>query len=212
MKITKYGHCCLLVEEAGARILIDPGALTEGKHPVEGIDVVLITHEHFDHCHVPSVAAVLAGSPACKVYTIPAVGDLLAKEGALHSLIAHGQSVQEKGVLIEAVGEKHAVVHPDIPQVGNVGFFIAERFFYPGDALTRPGRSPEILALPVAAPWLKLSEAVDYARALKPKHCFAVHDGIIAPELRTRLGGDMIAKLLPGIVVRQPRDGEPMEF
>lgn len=212
MKITKYGHCCLLVEEAGARILIDPGALTEGKHPVEGIDALLITHEHFDHCHVPSVAAVLAGSPGCKVYTIAAVGELLQKEGALFELIAHGQSVEEKGVLIEAVGEKHAMIHPDIPQGGNVGFFIAQRFFYPGDALTRPGRSPEILALPVAAPWLKLAEAVEYARALKPQCCFPVHDGIIAPELREKLGSQMVAKLLPGIEMRSPKDGEPMEF
>ncbi len=72
MKITKYGHCCLFVEEQGLRILIDPGMFTEGKHPVENIDVLLITHEHQDHCHVPSVQTILKNSPQAKVYTITA--------------------------------------------------------------------------------------------------------------------------------------------
>jgi L-ascorbate metabolism protein UlaG (beta-lactamase superfamily) len=67
-----------------------------------------------------------------------------------------------------------------MPQIDNVGFLIDNRLFYPGDALTEPGKEIEILALPAAAPWAKLSEVVDYALAVKPKIAFPVHDSILA--------------------------------
>ena len=38
----------------------------------------------------------------------------------------------------------------------------------------------ETLALPVAGPWCKISEVIDYALKIKPKKCFPVHDGILA--------------------------------
>jgi len=37
----------------------------------------------------------------------------------------------------------------------------------------------EILALPVAGPWMKISEAIDYALEIKPKVVFPVHDGAL---------------------------------
>ncbi|MBI3956932.1 MAG: MBL fold metallo-hydrolase [Candidatus Kerfeldbacteria bacterium] len=96
-----------------------------------------------------------------------------------YSSVPGGDTVEIGDVTIEALGEKHAVMHPDIPQSDNIGFFIAGRFFYPGDALTNPDGPVEILALPVAGPWLKLSEAIEYAKTVKPKVCFPVHDGIL---------------------------------
>lgn len=58
----------------------------------------------------------------------------------------------------------------------NTGYFIDEKLFYPGDAFTDPGRPIDVLALPVAGPWVKISESVDYALALKPRTVFPVHD------------------------------------
>ncbi len=204
----------MLVEVQGLRILVDPGSLTEGKQPTTDIDVVLITHEHFDHLHVPSVKAVLADSPNAKIYTIPSAGELLAKDGVAFALLGDGQSVREGGVLIEAVGEKHAQMHPDVPQSSNTGFFIAERFFFPGDAFTLPSRRPEILALPCAGPWMKIGEAVDYARAVKPDVCFPVHDGILTETVREMLTTMLPRRLLEplGIRVLAPKNGETMEF
>ena len=37
----------------------------------------------------------------------------------------------------------------------------------------------DILALPVAGPWLTLSDAIDYAKRINPKKCFPVHEGIL---------------------------------
>lgn len=211
MKITKVGHCCLLIEDEGLRILTDPGNFTEGKHPTENIDVVLITHEHADHLHVPSLKAVLKDSPKAKIYTIASVGEILQKESdAAFEILAHGESVTEKNTLIEAYGEQHAIIHKDIPVSFNIGFFIGNRFWYPGDALNEPGKTPELMALPVTGPWLKLSEAVDYARTVKPKKLFAVHDGMIVEPFRPFFA-TRLKPLLPGIEVLEAKPGEAME-
>jgi|SRR3989344_1058632 len=60
-----------------------------------------------------------------------------------------------------------------------------DRLFYPGDALYNPKLSVEILALPVAGLWLKISDAVDYAKQIKPKFAFPVHDALINSNLFT---------------------------
>ncbi|MER3461102.1 MAG: hypothetical protein C4303_08465 [candidate division GAL15 bacterium] len=61
MKITYFGHACFLLESReGKRILIDPFNEQVG-YPVPRVaaDLVLVSHEHFDHNHVQAVT----GSP-----------------------------------------------------------------------------------------------------------------------------------------------------
>jgi hypothetical protein len=53
---------------------------------------------------------------------------------------------------------------------------------HPGDALFVPDEPVEVLATPAAAPWLKISEAVDYLRAVAPRHAVPIHQGIIAAQ------------------------------
>ncbi|MFA6099972.1 MAG: MBL fold metallo-hydrolase [Patescibacteria group bacterium] len=188
MTITKYGHCCLLIEEGGLRILTDPGSYSTLPDGLNSIDLILLTHEHQDHLHIDSLKTVLKNNPQAKVLTNKTVGSLLEKEGIAYQLIEDGQSVTEKGILVEGFGKEHAVIYPTIPVTENIGLFIAGKLFYPGDALTEPHHPVEILALPVAGPWLKLSEAIDYALKLKPRVCFPVHDGILKnPGLCHRL-------------------------
>lgn len=179
MKVTKFGHACLLIEEGDTRILTDPGNYSTTQNSVRSVDAILVTHEHPDHLDVPSLKAVLAQSPDAVVFTNRGAGKVLAGEGIAYELLEHGQRRILKGVPIEGHGERHAAIYPTIAPVVNTGYFIAERFFYPGDALYQPERAVEILALPVAGPWLKLAEAIDYAQAVKPKTCFPVHDGML---------------------------------
>ncbi len=180
MKVTKYGHCCLLVETGGVRLLTDPGCWSTLPEHLGTIDAVLLTHEHQDHLHVPSLSQVLAKNPKAVVLTNSGVGALLQKEGITYKVLEHGQSKDVGGVLVEAFGVKHADIYETVPVVPNTGFFIDNRLFYPGDALTAPARPPEILALPVCGPWLLLADAVRYALDLQPKVVFPVHDGMLA--------------------------------
>jgi L-ascorbate metabolism protein UlaG (beta-lactamase superfamily) len=181
MKITKFGHCCLLLEVDGARLLTDPGTLSSGKEAATGIDAIVITHEHADHFHIDSVRAILANNPSAIVITNAAVGALLGKENIAFTVVGDGQSTQVKGVKIEGFGHDHAPVYGPMT-IENTGFMIAEKFFFPGDNFYDPKRPVDVLALPVAGPWMKISEAIDYAKALKPRVAFPVHDGMFVPE------------------------------
>ena len=179
MKITKFGHCCLLIEENRVRILTDPGTYSTQRNEVKNIDFVLITHEHADHLHIDSLRALLKNNPQVKVITNKSVGALLEKDGIAFSIVEDGQNSYANGVLIEGFGKDHALMHTSIPPIQNTGYFIANKLFYPGDAFTNPRKQVEILALPVAGPWMRLLEAIDYALETKPKTCFPVHEGIL---------------------------------
>ena len=182
MKITKLGHCCLALEERGVRLLTDPGAFTADKHSaLTGLDAILFTHEHADHYHLQSLRAILKGNPLAKVICNPGVAALLVKEGIAHEVVGDGDTFDIKGVNIAGHGATHAVIHSSLPSVQNTGFFIAGRLWYPGDELTvDPGTKPDIMALPLAGPWMKLSEALDYALKLQPKSAFPVHDMVLS--------------------------------
>ncbi len=178
MIITKFGHCCLLIEVKGVRILTDPGNYNVTPE-VEGIDAILITHEHQDHVHVESLRSVLLKNPKARVFSHAGVGKILDEAGITYTLIADGEVVVVKGVRIESCGSEHACVHHELPAVQNTGFFIDETLFYPGDSFHNPKKNIAVLALPVAGPWMKLEDAVEYAKLIKPKVVFPVHDGML---------------------------------
>lgn len=187
MTITKLGHCCLRIEVDGTKFLTDPGIFSTAQNEVTGIDAILITHEHQDHFHLESLKTILRNNSNAKIITNRGVGALLEKEGIAYEPLEDRQSKTISGILLEGFGEKHAVIYEDFGQVMNTGYFIANRFFYPGDAFYNPKRPVEILALPVAGPWMKISDAIDYAKLLKPKICFPVHDGMLKFLGPTRL-------------------------
>ena len=182
MKITKYGHCCMLVEIDGARILFDPGMFTNSQNGAQNVDIVLITHDHADHYHAESLKAILKNNPSAQVFTNKTMGATLDKEGIKYEVLAHGDSKTAKDILIEGFGKQHAVIYGNMPPADyeNTGYFLQNKFFFPGDALFNPGKPVEVLALPVVAPWMKFAEAVDYAKAINPKISFPVHDAIMS--------------------------------
>lgn len=179
MIITKLGHCCLVIETKRLRILTDPGEWSTNQNSVKNIDLILITHEHPDHFHLESLKQVLGNNPKAQIITNTAVGKLLAETKISFNEINHGENSSIQSVLIEGYGEKHAQVYPSITPVQNTGYFIDNTFFYPGDAFYNPKKQVEVLALPVSGPWMKLAEAIDYAKEMKPSHCFPVHDGML---------------------------------
>ncbi len=178
MNITKFGHCCLLIEVRGVRILTDPGNYNVTPE-VEGVDVILITHEHQDHLHVESLQAILAKNSDAQIISHVGVGKILDEAGIKYAQMVDGEVMVVKGVNIESSGSKHACIHHDLPSVQNTGFFIDETLFYPGDSFHNPQKDIAILALPLAGPWMKLEEAIEYAKLIKPKVVFPVHDGML---------------------------------
>ncbi len=176
MDLTRFGHSCVLVEDGGGRVLLDPGTFSSGFESLRDLTAVLITHQHADHLDAPRVAALLEANPDAALYLDAGS----AEQVDLPHTVVEAGSRFDVGTSIQVFGSQHAVIHPDIPMVPNVGYLVGGRFFTPGDAFTVPDADVEVLGVPVAAPWQKLSEAVDYLRAVSPGRAFPVHDGILA--------------------------------
>jgi len=195
--------------------MTDPGMYSVEQQALErNIDIVLITHEHQDHLHTDSLKQILKNNPRAQVISNASVGKLLEQEGITFTKLSHGDSLMQEGISFEGHGHDHAVIYPTIPSVENTGFLIDGRLFYPGDAFYNPEKPVEILALPVVAPWMKISEAIEYAKAIKPKKCFPVHDGMIRtdmpPYIAVRAVGNVL--LSDGIEFVSMGEGSVAEF
>lgn len=180
MKITKLGHCCMLIEVEGKKILTDPGAWSDFKqNEITDLDLILITHEHADHIHVDSLKIVMQNNPQAKLITNSSVGKIVTAQKIDFLKIEHGENNSFDGIKIEGYGEWHKQIYKQVGMVNNTGYFIADTMFYPGDAFTNPQKKVPVLALPVAGPWMQIKEAIDYALELKPQMAFPVHDGML---------------------------------
>ena len=180
MKITKFGQCCLLIETKNKRILTDPGRFSTAQDSLTNIDLVLITHEHADHFHTESVQEIVKNNPKVEVVTNKSVGKLLAELGVSYTELEGRATEILAEITIEAYEGQHVEIYGDYGLVQNTGYLIDNELFYPGDAYTVPENSPNILALPVAGPWCKVSEAIDYALEVKPETAFPVHDALLS--------------------------------
>lgn len=179
MKITKLGHCCLLIEHKDKKIMTDPGAWSVAQNTVTGIDMILITHEHPDHLHVESLEMVLQNNPDAVIITNTSVKKILDEKGIKCQVIEHQEQTHCCGMNIQGFGEYHQEIYQELGQVQNTGYFIDETLFYPGDAFTYPHKPVDILALPIVAPWTTFKMAIDYALEIQPRIVFPVHDGML---------------------------------
>lgn len=160
--------------------MTDPGLFTVDSQSEElNIDIILITHEHGDHIHVESLKKIVENNSEILVIANEGVGKLLDEAGIKYEILENKIPKELLGVLLEAHDCKHEEVFEEMGQVKNTGYFIDGRLFYPGDSYCNPGKSIEILALPVAGPWVRVRDFMKYALEIKPKICFPMHDGML---------------------------------
>ncbi|HUQ85633.1 MAG TPA: MBL fold metallo-hydrolase [Candidatus Limnocylindrales bacterium] len=179
MKISKHLHSCLLIEDQGIKILIDPGVFTYQENALDintlgKLDYVLITHEHFDHLHLPLVKDLFHKFPNAQIISNSSAVELLQKEG-----IPASSSENEHVRLQELPHEKLW----DITPPPNVLFNLFGRLTHPGDSV-HVKESKEILCLPITAPWGSTTKAVEMAVSLKPKFIIPIHDYMWKEEIR----------------------------
>lgn len=178
MRITKFGHACVRIEHDGRSVVLDPGMFTD-PGAVDGADAVLITHEHPDHYDPERLRATDA-----PVITIAAVAGRIREDApdvAERVTVVRPGEQLEAGLPVRVVGELHAVIHPEFPRFDNSGYVLTcgdAKIYHPGDSLELPGEEVDVLCVPASAPWLKASEAVDFARAVRAPRNLAIHDRV----------------------------------
>ena len=185
MKLTKYTHACVRLEkDGGGVIVLDPGTFSEAAEAMEGAQAVLVTHEHPDHLDTAAVVEALEGDPGLVLYAPESVAGKLRAEAPGAAARIHavepGSTFQVSGFDIRSFGGQHALIHPQIPVVANIGYLVDSNVYHPGDSFIIPdGIKVQTLLVPLHAPWSKSAEVVDFVIGVRAPRAFQIHDGLL---------------------------------
>ncbi|GAA3692465.1 MBL fold metallo-hydrolase [Zhihengliuella alba] len=184
MELTRFEHSCVRLERDGHALVIDPGTFADAAGALASgpVDAVLVTHEHPDHLDHDVVVPWLAEHPEVPFHA-PAgvVRDLrsrLPDRSGLHPVEA-GERFDVAGFEVRAVGGQHAVIHPLIPYVANLGYVVDGSVYHPGDAFTVPPDRIDTLLVPLHAPWSRSADVIDFLIAVRPRRAVPIHDGLL---------------------------------
>jgi L-ascorbate metabolism protein UlaG (beta-lactamase superfamily) len=184
MKLTKYTHSCVRLEKDGRALVLDPGNFSESAEALESAEAVLVTHEHADHIDVPAVVDALRANAGLAVFAPARVAgqlqDKATGEAARIHAVNPGSTFQAAGFEIRSFGGQHALIHPQIPVVANIGYLVDGNVYHPGDSFAVPdGISVKTLLVPLHAPWSKSAEVLDFVIAVRAPRAFQIHDGLL---------------------------------
>ncbi|MDN5804342.1 MAG: MBL fold metallo-hydrolase [Microlunatus sp.] len=217
MRITHLGHSAVLVETDAARVLIDPGNFSASWHGLTDLDAILLTHVHPDHADPEHLTALVRANPQTKVYVEPSIVSA-EQAGTFPQLGAHALAAGEQmaigDLLVTAVGGQHAVIHRDIPMIGNVGFVLRSEgqptLFHPGDSLATIPDKIDIVAVPAYGPWAAMKETVDFVREVGALEGFPIHDELLNDRGRALVFGRV--NEMTGTRLTDLRGGTTHEF
>jgi L-ascorbate metabolism protein UlaG (beta-lactamase superfamily) len=175
MKLTKMEHAALVLELNGQKLFIDPGSLTTALTETNSAAAVVLTHEHPDHWTPAQLDRIRDMNPAVPIFGPAGVAVAAAPHQV--TVVHDGDTVTAGPFTLRFFGDKHAVIHESIPVIDNVGVQVNDELYYGGDSFTVPaGIEVGTLAVPAGAPWLKISEVMDYVVAVRPKRSFPTHE------------------------------------
>jgi L-ascorbate metabolism protein UlaG (beta-lactamase superfamily) len=175
-------------------VYVDPFQLPDGLPPA---DLILITHDHFDHLSPADVAKIHR-----KTTVVVAPKEVVAKLSVPVTPIAVGESTKAAGITIKAVAAYNTdkTFHPKAD--GKVGFIFTVggvTYYHAGDTDVIPemnGLAPDVALLPVSGTYVMTAdEAAKAARAIKPKTAVPMHYGAI---VGSDADANRFAKLLEG--------------
>jgi len=225
MKLTKLEHAALILEVSGQKLFIDPGSFTAPLTDTAGAAAIVITHEHADHWTLEQLQRITEVNPGVPIYAPAGVASAVAvavaadrsspgSSGDRHrpgpvTVVTDGDSTNIGLFTLRFFGRTHAVIHESIPVVDNVGVLVNSQMYYAGDSFTMPhGVAVDVLAVPSGAPWLKISEVIDFVLAVKPRRTFPTHEMLLARagkdlsntriRAATEQGGGVFLPLEPG--------------
>jgi L-ascorbate metabolism protein UlaG (beta-lactamase superfamily) len=213
VRLTKHAHACVELAKDGTSIVFDPGTLSPGaKDAVARAGAVFVTHEHFDHFDEALVAEALELQPELQVFGPAAVLEKLGDHGGRVRAVVAGDAIEAAGFRLTVHGESHASIHPDIPNVDNVGYLVDGSLFHPGDAYFAPGVPVSTLLLPTSGPWTKLGEAADFVRAVRPERVIQIHELMLSDLGRQSTAALLGENGLTGVAITEVPAGDSVEL
>ena len=175
--ITWLGHDGFLIKGDGKAIVIDPFQVKQ----CEPADIILISHEHYDHCSPEDVKKIQKDSTV-----IVTEAQSAAKLSGDVRVVQPGDKLTVSGIPIEAVPSYNTnkSFHPK--ENGWLGFIVTVggvRIYHAGDTDRIPEMGSfqvDIALLPVSGTYVMTAEeAVEAARMIKPKVVIPMHYGAI---------------------------------
>jgi len=195
------GHDTFRIEEGGQVIYTDPFKIKK----TDAADIILITHEHHDHCSPEDVKKVQGPDT---VIVSPA--DCAAKLQGNIKVVKPGDTIEIRGVTIEAVPAYNTNKQFHTKDRGWVGYvFTAKgrRIYIAGDTDYIPEMKnirADIVLLPVSGTYVMTAdEAVQAALDIKPRVAIPMHYGSIvgtkedARKFAEKLKGKIEVVILP---------------
>jgi L-ascorbate metabolism protein UlaG (beta-lactamase superfamily) len=177
MKISKFEHALLVVDSGTCQLVIDPGSYSSLPE-LWDVKAVVLTHLHDDHSYAPHVVNIKEQFPAALILGTQEVAKKLSELDV--RVVHHGDRYELDGFTLEFFGDLHQVIHRSIPLVQNVGVLVNYSLYYPGDSYTIPEQKIEVLACPSSAPWLRISDVIDFLEQVRPARCFPTHNALLS--------------------------------
>jgi L-ascorbate metabolism protein UlaG (beta-lactamase superfamily) len=200
----------VLLSTGSARLLFDPGKFSSGFESAVELDAILITHQHFDHLDGDRLPALVAANPSAALVVDEDTVPEIEKLGLTPTSVARpGDELTFGGVTVSVTGGRHATIHPDFAMPTNAGYVVdGGAFYHPGDALFVPQQEIDVLGLPMSAPWLKTSEAIDFLRAVAPRVAVPIHEALLT-DVGFQVQQNWVTRMAPDPEFRVLPQGEP---
>lgn len=211
MKLTKYQHACLVIEQDSTHLVIDPGEYSHDFIIPKHVAAIVITHNHPDHLHPALITQILEAHPKATV-----IGDAsITAQYAAYTTIAvnPGQTVTVGPFALEFFGGQHAPIAEGIATPPNHGVLVNGQLYYPGDSFVAPENTAvDVLAIPISAPWLDFARTREFLARVHPRIAFPTHDGILSED-----GKQLAEQMVGGYaqangVVYKRLDGQSIEL
>lgn len=177
MKITKFEHACLILDNGTSSLVIDPGSFTNLPEDLPNISCVVVTEEHMDHFNLENIQKILAKNPEAKIFSTANVAEQLSEANISCQAIQGEQQSEVGGFQLRLKEADHAVIYQTSP-CRVLTLQVDEVLYYPSDSFVPTENTVQVLALPTSGPWHKVSESIALADSVEAQHVLVTHNGL----------------------------------